>query len=365
MFSVSRVTFFLSVFLTMALVSPVSAQTCGKSYRVKSGDTLSHISLKAYRTSRKWSLIYYANRDVIGKDPSYILPGQKFSVPCSDKAEEQLAATAAAAAAEAPETAVPASNKIRLLTAGDYSPFTDRALPAGGMITDIVNTALKLQKEHANGPPFHVNWVNDWSAHLNPLLVNHAFDMGFPWFQPNCERYDELDDPAKFRCDKLSFSKPVFEILVLFFTKQGSDFTFTADNDVVGKRLCRPTGYFTFDLDENGRNWVKDEKVTLLRPQSVDECFQLLDRGEVDAVALNEFTGRAAVTKAQMDDRVQVIEKPVSLLSLHVIIAKTHPKAKTYLKHVNEALDRIRQSGEYAQIVENHLSVYWKTLGSS
>ena len=347
-------------------VTGANAQTCGDQYTVRSGDTLSGIAKRAYRQHARWSVIFYANRKVIGKDPTFIYPGQRLSIPCSEKSAKSLADAAARVASNSPlAAATPGSTKIKLLTADDYRPFTDRALPAGGMITDIVNTALRSEKQDANGPDFEVSWVNDWSAHLNPLLVNRAFDMGFPWFQPNCERYNELDEPAKFRCDNLSFSKPVFEILVLFFTRKGSGFQFSSDADVVGKRLCRPSGYFTFDLDDNGRNWVKDEKVTLLRPQTVDECFQLLDRNEVDAVALNEFTGRAAVSKAQMNDRVHVIEKPVSVLSLHVIIAKTHPQADEYLQHVNQALDRIRESGQYSKIVEDHLSVFWKAQGAS
>ncbi len=363
--SVARPFLYLSLFLVAMTASPASAQTCGENYTVETGDTLSDIAKRAYGMQSRWSVIYYANRKKIGKTPTFIFPGQELRIPCSKKARKALAKRTAAAKAAPTAPARPVSNKIRLLTADDYRPFTDRALPAGGMITDIVNTAMRSQQQTAGGPEFDVSWVNDWSAHLNPLLVNRAFDMGFPWFQPNCKRYDELDDPAKFRCDKLEFSKPVFEILVLFFTKRGSDFKYASDADVVGKRLCRPSGYFTFDLDDDGRNWIKDEKVTLLRPQSVDECFQLLDRGEVDAVALNEFTGRAAVTKAGMGDRISAIEKPVSLLSLHVVIAKTHPRAKAYLEQVNQALARIRKSGEFASIVENHLSVFWKAQGSS
>ncbi|MEM7427993.1 MAG: transporter substrate-binding domain-containing protein [Pseudomonadota bacterium] len=345
--------------------APAGAQTCGDGYAVKAGDTLSHIAKRAYGLSSKWSVIYYANRKAIGKSPTFIFPGQRLRIPCSDKSAKALARKVAASAEKTAPVALPASKKIRLLTADDYRPFTDRALPAGGMITDIVSTAMTSRQKDDGGPEFDVSWVNDWSAHLNPLLVNRAFDMGFPWFQPKCDRYDELDEPARFRCDKLAFSEPVFEILVLFFTKRGSGFQYTSDDDVVGSRLCRPSGYFTFDLDDDGRNWVKEEKVTLLRPQSVDECFQLLDRGEVDAVVLNEFTGRAAVTKAGLKDRVTVVERPVSLLSLHVVIAKSHPKADAYLEHVNQALRQLRQSGEFASIVENHLSVFWKTQGSS
>ncbi|MGI9413394.1 MAG: LysM peptidoglycan-binding domain-containing protein [Hyphomicrobiales bacterium] len=342
---------------------PAHAQSCGKTYEVKRGDSLSAIAYRAYQNGSRWSLIYYANQPIIGKNPSRIRIGQIFRIPCAD----------GQAAAE--DTSQPSEQKLRaayrrdgkvtLLTADDYRPFTDRGLPAGGLITDVVRTALNGQIEDGNGPAFKISWVNDWSAHLNPLLSEGAFDMGFPWFRPNCERYDDLDDPAKFRCDTFHFSKPVFEILVLFFIRKDAGFEFTRDEQVVGKRLCRPSGYFTFDLDKDGRNWVKDEKVTLLRPQGVDECFQMLARDEVDAVAINEFTGREAVRKLNMNDDVRTIENPVSVLNLHVIVPKTHPHADRLLTNVNQALQRIRDSGKYGEIVERHLAEFWKSQGAS
>jgi polar amino acid transport system substrate-binding protein len=227
------------------------------------------------------------------------------------------------------------------------------------MITDIVTTALTHLNETAGGPGHAVSWVNDWSSHLNPLLARKTFDMGFPWFQPACERYDELDAPAQYRCDTFFFSKPVFEILVLFFTRKDDTFQFTGDQEVLGKRICRPTGYFTFDLDADGRNWVKEEKITLIRPQSVDECFQMLMRSEIDAVALNEFTGRAAMSKLGLSPQIRVIERPISLLSLHVVVAKTHPRARTYLHYINSALAELRRNGTYDRIVDDHLSKFW------
>ena len=82
-------------------------------------------------------------------------------------------------------------------------------------------------------------------------------------------------------------------------------------------------------------------------------------RDEVDAVAMNEFTGRAAVNKLGIDSDIQVIERPVSLLSLHVIVAKTHPRARTYLHYINSSLDRLRARGTYDKIVDRHLSRFW------
>ncbi|HHI81693.1 MAG TPA: transporter substrate-binding domain-containing protein, partial [Rhizobiales bacterium] len=111
--------------------------------------------------------------------------------------------------------------------------------------------------------------------------------------------------------------------------------------------------------------WVKDAKVRLLQPQSVEDCFRLLQKGKVDAVALNEFTGRAAVRKLHMASQVEAIERPVSILTLHVIIAKTHERAQRLLKYVNDGLERIRSNGIYGEIVDRHLTRFWGAQGQS
>ena len=355
-------------------LAPVMAKTCGGSYVVQDRDTLTSISTSYFGTARKWRSIYNANYKLLGTKPGLIFPGQKLVIPCGNVAAVKKPARRPPAKApeETPAAAVeakspaPGDNRpVTLLTAGDYKPFTDQKLPHGGMLTEIVGRALKLQHEQTGGPAAKIVWVNDWAAHLDPLLVNKAFDMGFPWFKPDCSRYDELDDPAKFRCDRFYFSKPLFEILVLFFKRKGSDFSFASDDAVIGKRLCRPSGYFTFDLDKDGRNWVKDAKVRLLQPQSVEDCFRLLQKGKVDAVALNEFTGRAAVRKLHMASQVEAIERPVSILTLHVIIAKTHERAQRLLKYVNDGLERIRSNGIYGEIVDRHLTRFWGAQGQS
>jgi len=362
---------------------PAVGQVCGETYAVREKDSLSRLARAAYGAPNRWRLIYNANFKVIGDNPALILPGQNLQIPCPNskaakaKPAGQDEASKRARLKLATERAVIATGlvlgkkpkprlaTIRLLTAGDYKPFTDQKLPKGGMITDLVSTALEVQRQKISGPESKVMWVNDWAAHLDPLLSNKAFDLGFPWFKPDCERYDALDKPAKFRCDTFFFSDPLFEIFVVFFKKKGTPFKFGSDRDVDGTRLCRPSGYYTFDLDKDGRNWIKDKKVTLAQPQSVDSCFEMLERGEVDAVALNEFAGRAAVKKLKMTDRVEILDRPVSILNLHVVVAKTHKRAKALLKYVNEGLRQIRADGIYGDIVDRHMTKFWAGQESS
>ena len=354
----------IGVGLWLAAAGMASAQTCGQDYTIQEGDSLAKIATKVYGKSSQWTFIFYANQDRVGGGQSLLVPGLAIRIPCLEGAGPKLPDVATTEAqAPAPPAPPPLSSEIKriqFLTATDYAPFTDAALPNGGMITDVVNTAMgALKKESNSSFDFTVSWVNDWAAHLNPLLVTRAFDMGFPWYKPNCQAFEDLDTNAKFRCQKFFFSNPVFEEQVLVFVKKESPITMASESELVGKKLCRPAGYWTFDLDDNGRNWVKAKKVTMLNPPTIEECMKMLMDGTADAVPINELTGRAAMVHLDLADKVRVIEKPLAILTLHVIIAKTHPNARTMLYYFNSALDKLKASGNYDQIVEKHLQQFW------
>lgn len=353
--------------LAFVLCSSLSAhaQTCGNEYVLKEGDSLARISQSVYGDPGKWTVIFYANQDRLGSGNSIMIPGQSIRVPCLS-GERKLpveATTPAVSATPAPVIKSGLVDRLEFLTADDYAPFTDRSLPSGGMITNIVTSAMEeLNKDDKVNLNHKVSWVNDWSAHLNPLLTTRAFDLGFPWFKPPCANFAELDKGAQFRCRRFFFSDPIFEPLILFFVKKDASFTFKSDAEVIGRTLCRPAGYFTFDLDQDGRNWVKDGHVTMVQPPSVEECFRLLNDGSVDAVALNEFTGRAAMAKLGLTKKIRAIERPISITALHVVVSKTHPHARTMLHYVNSAFRRLRETGGFDRIVETHLTAYWDSL---
>lgn len=67
---------------TAAVPEAIAAQPApGTTYMVRSGDTLSSISLWAYGSASYWHAIYEANYGVIGGNPNLIHPGQVLSIP--------------------------------------------------------------------------------------------------------------------------------------------------------------------------------------------------------------------------------------------------------------------------------------------
>lgn len=348
---------------------PASAQSCGADYSVKAGESLADIAARVYGAPSQWPLIFYANQDRMGANASLLVPGVSIRIPCIGGQQSASApAQPAAAAAEpsaGPSAAIelsPGVTRIEFLTADGYSPFTDRSLPHGGMITHIVSAEMDLIKEQSGGKfGYNVTWINDWAAHLNPLLTTRAFDVGFPWVKPDCDHPADLSQDAKYRCQKFFFSDPLYESFTVLFVKSNSTIKFAKDDEMIGKTLCQPAGRSTYELDKGGRNWAKDNKIVLLQPQSLEECFRLLDAGSANAVVAPDLTGKSAIAALGLSDRIKALQRPLDIGTLHLIVPKTHPHASTLLYYINTAAAKLRESGEYDKIIDEHLSLFWST----
>jgi polar amino acid transport system substrate-binding protein len=341
------------------LQSGAQAQTCGGVYRVQGGDSLSLIADSQYKNAGYWTAIHQNNIAKIGQSPNNISVGMKLDLLCIDGLPVGLeggveVATAAAPAAPLvvePGTAASAK-KINFLTADDYAPFTDRKALNGGLVTEVVQKAME---KAAPAEGFAIHWVNDWSAHLEPLLSNALLDLGFPWLKPDC-----VATPDNYRCANFHFSDSMFEMLVLVFVAKDRPIAFTKDDDMLGKTLCRPKGYYTHDLDKDGRNWLAEGKIKLEMPDKNADCFNMLLAGTVDAVVVDEFTGRATMKELNIGDKVEVVQsRPLSIEGLHVVVHKSHPRADELLGLINKGLADIKADGTYQQVIGPHMQLIW------
>ena len=348
-----------------------AAQTCGSDYTIKEGETLAQIAARVYGNPSQWTIIFYANQDRLGANVSLLVPGLALRLPCIGGAPQPALPPIAVTPAQPPaasETTFFISallRRVEFLTADGFAPYTGRSLEGGGMLTQVIGSAMGLIKEEAKGRfDYGVSWVNDWAAHLNPLLLTRAFDVGFPWARPDCDGGTNLDQSSLFRCQRFFFSDPIYEVITNLFVRSDSRIKSLRNEEISGATLCRPAGQQVHELDQMGRNWVKDGKITLMRPPTIDECFRLLNDGTVDGVVEAELVGRASIASLRLTDRVRIIEQPVALTTYHVLISKSHPHARTILYYVNTSLERLRESGEYDRIVERHLARFWEAQGA-
>lgn len=325
-------------------VAPAAAQSCDVTHAAEEGDTFFSLAEAHYGDLEKWSLIYYANQGLGLTGPLTIPPGAQVFIPCLPGA-----APVADATPLQQEDA-----ELRFLTGSNYAPFTDKDWPGGGLVTELVNA---IMEETPNPVPYAVEWNDDWSQHLFPLLDQAQYDMGFPWLKPDCAA-----DPANERCANFHFSDPLFEMPIQLFVAAGSDFRFDSDADVEGKTLCRPKGYYTHDLDANGRNWLAGGKITLMTPATPDECFAALVAGTVDAVPENLFLGAALIKEMGLRGKVKPLARPLSTETLHIIVSKKHWRGTTFLYRINAGLAAARAKGRYDEIVTRHLAVFMEDL---
>jgi len=354
-----------ALLLTTCLpLSSAKAQTCGSDYILKEGDTLAQIATQVYGDPAQWTIILYANQDRLGSSEPPLLPGVALKLPCISGLQAQrslppIATTPAQALPEAAYISLPV-RRVEFLTADGYIPYTGRTLEGGGMLTEVIGAAMALVKKETKGRfEYSISWVNDWTAHFNPLLVSGAFDAGFPWARQDCD--NAPDASSQFRCQRFLYSDALTEVATYLFVRKNSRIKTLSDEDIAGATLCRPSMRPTQELDQGGRNWLKDGKITLLRPQTSEECFRLLDGGGVDGVVEADLVGRASANTLGIHERVQMIDQPLALTSLHVAIAKSHPHARTILYYINSSLAKLRDTGEYERIVSRHLARFWET----
>ena len=346
--------------LSLCLGLTAEAETCGGSYRVRPGDSLSVIADGQYKNAGYWTAIHQNNIAKIGQSPDNLTVGMVLDLLCIDGLPKGLdgGIEAAALAAEAPAAGpvIVAGTgarveRINLVTGDDYAPFTDRKLPGGGMLAELVQRAME---EAAPAEGFAIHWVNDWDAHLGTLLEQGLVDMSFPWSEPNCPLM-----PDEYRYQTFLFSDPMFEILELVYIDATHPITFDRDADMEGKRLCRMAGYSVWELDQDGRNWLKEGKITLERPERVADCFQMLADNKVDAVLIDEFAGKAVIKEMGLADRIQPLARPINVEPLNVLIHKGNPRAEALLATINTGLAKLKEKGEYQKIVGTHLAQFW------
>lgn len=336
-----------------------AAQSCGGVYTVQSGDSLSLIADSLYKDAGKWSVIHTQNISAIGPRPNAIRVGMRLDMPCIGglpvglEGGKQITSVEPVAARPVEIVAGNAAfrNKINLLTGDDFKPFTGKDLHNGGLITDLVNTAMTAAEPEQG---YAIHWVDSWDSHFDPLLSNALLDIGFPWYRPNC---DEL--PDSYRCANLLFSEPLFETLMLMFAAADRPLTYNTDDDLLGKAICRPKGYDTSIFDENGRNWLRDEKIELVTGNTPEHCFELVLDGKADALVLNEFGGREKMSDLGLNEQIQIVPQPISIQSHFIVVHKSHPDADKLLAVVNEGVKEIRENGEYQRIVEDHMARIW------
>uniref|UniRef100_A0AAU3GSD0 Peptidoglycan DD-metalloendopeptidase family protein n=1 Tax=Streptomyces sp. NBC_01401 TaxID=2903854 RepID=A0AAU3GSD0_9ACTN len=136
-----------------------AAKSASKTYSVVSGDYLAKIASEK-KIKGGWQKLYQDNRDVVGENPSLILPGMKLT----------LGAKASASAQTAPSTSTPSAAK--------------KAAPAEKPAAPAEDTTAKAEDTTATtaDPGASENDSSGWSAPVeNPNVTTQYRASGASW----------------------------------------------------------------------------------------------------------------------------------------------------------------------------------------
>jgi ABC-type amino acid transport substrate-binding protein len=238
---------------------------------------------------------------------------------------------------------------IRILTGSDYAPYVGEALLNGGYSTDLITQAFGSNPE---SDEINYETVNDWGTHLKPLLSGGSYDLAYPWYRPDCSKREFLGENAKWRCDNLRFSKPLHEVVVGAYAPVTIAGNIATPEDAIGMRICRPSGFFTHDLEAMG---LTADKYTRLSPTTATECFEDMRDGRADLVVLNAETAEGIMDQLGITSQMNEVISMSSVQTLHVIGMRKNQRTRLYLRQLDIGLDALQRNGDLTRIMESHL----------
>lgn len=346
----------LTVLLAMSAISSfavsASAQEirCGTDYTVQSGDFLSGIAKRAYGNLNNFTVIYDANREVIGPNPGIIRIGQKFFIPCLDGSAptETVAATAAPSVPVSEQTPEKDST-IRVLTASGWRPFLDESDPQGGLLTEIVELALVNAGGNVD---YEIDFINDYGAHLNPLITRAAFDVSIGQLQPDCAGSGQLGEESQYLCDTFDFSDAMYEEVFGYYSAS-TDAEMKAHAELTGKSVCRAEDFTLVPLEAAG---LSASAVDIVRAPDAAACIDYVIDGKADVALVAIEVADARIKDLNAQGSIQLHDDLSYVDFFHATVAKDNPRSGEILESINNGLQNIKASGLWFQTVRRHMS---------
>jgi ABC-type amino acid transport substrate-binding protein len=265
---------------------------------------------------------------------------------------------------DTPKTRAEEGNPVAHILISPRPPLTDPEQPGGGLIAELVASALGISgKAEAGKPPAaEVTWIQDQGEQLKTVFKDGTSGIAIAWDRPNCDSPEDLGPSSVVMCDNAVFSDAIFQSVLALFTRADANLTFADDASLAGKTVCLPEGADVSDLNRDNRRWISDKIVNLVRAASSLDCIILVEQGKADGLLMHELEGRVALRRLGILPQFRIAERPVAVRTLHAIAAKNSPRAVELIGALNDGLARLKQTGGYAEIVQKQLSPFWREM---
>lgn len=237
--------------------------------------------------------------------------------------------------------AADATAGLRLVTGPDYKPFTDPGLPMGGMQSEIVRAAFGKVGETV-------------SITFQPWLRGYAetqrltFDATFPYARSTERAKDFL------------YSDDIYVQVSRPYVLKDSALAATTPDDLAGRTLCSPQGYV---MAPPIAALLAQSAIRLERPDTMDQCFRMLQLRRVDAVICIDIQAQATAQHVLgHQEMVKPLAAVIAITSHNLIVARQHPRAARIIADFNRGLAMLKASGEFDAIVKRQLDGYFTNV---
>jgi hypothetical protein len=223
----------------------------------------------------------------------------------------------------------------------------------------------KAEQNDAARSEIDIRWTKSALPPIQSLLSDRTIDLSLPWESTDCEQPNDLMQASAVLCDNALYTDPILQVVIGVFTLSDSAFKFDTDDSIFGKIICIPTDRDVSVLNANGRNWLSQKRVVVLRQPTLLDCVSLIQRREGDAFVANDLEGRYVLARLGLTALFRMAERPLGTRGVHAIVSKDHARASELVGAVNRGLKRLKQSDDYAAIVRKHLMRLWDTGGGA
>lgn len=296
---------------------------------------------------------------------SAVLPHQVLTpAQLAELAVVEQPVSALALAAEPDAAPNQRTKHIRVLAA-ERAPLADRHLPDGGLIAALVNASLRMADQHEGGrPEIDMSWTSTLPT-IERLQNESTIDLSLPWESADCEQPNDLAHASAMLCDDVFYSEPVLQLVIGLFALSDGSFDFNTDESIFGKSICVPLDRDTSVLNSDGRRWLSEGRISMIRRPTLLDCISLAQQHETDAFIASDLEGRYALGQLGLSQLFKMMERPLGTRGVHVIVPKDRPQAEELINAVNQGLKRLKQSDAYSSIIREHLMKLWDTRASA
>ncbi len=293
-------------------------------YTTKIGDNVRRVARKFYGDSEKASLIYAANTHVI--KGQILKVGTRLVVPAEEETQTNLVVA------------------YKVGVDNTFNPLAHPNALNGGMITEILKEVIN-KMEQPSTLNYGVNRV------ISAKTYYGENTLGIPFIK---RKTDE---------NSFYYSQPLHRILMVLFSKQRSEIidldktiaTRKKKNKYVKVKIATTTGFITDKL----QSLVENQSILIRPMRSAVDCFKALAEGTVDLVAIPQIVGLATLNEDENLNQgdFKILEKELSVNTLHAVISKKHPQASTVLTLFNNELERLMALGIVNKIIDKHIDI--------